>query len=1290
MSHTFKTDFSAAASGKRENTTPMIRRFNPYDFDDKQILRQSTGHEPLVKRILQTIKSNLEQRQPPNQHLMVVGNRGMGKSFLVRRIQLEVTHLTKEGAPLVFVRLPEEQLNISTPELLLDEICRILKGTPAASVRVKWKSGDEQAWHQSVAALRSEIARQPGFTDGAGLLVISVENFDVLLNDVFDNESAQSRLRELLAEEPRIMLLTTSTTPADNKHNKRLFHAFRREQLPGWEPDEFVEFYRKTFVGDLTDSGEDKGVEAKIRALAHFTGGAPRLAVLIGDVFHSSDALSIVQVLNQLADELTPYFQDRILTRLKSKSRWLLDELLRGGEPCSQSELARRVGANGQAEIAQPFMILLREGIVVDRRHKGKSGQYQVTDRIFAHFYRNRYLAVDSHSPLENMLEFLESFYSQREQAEQAVKLAKAGKMDEARVFAEALRHGQDIWGKVNEGERIRDARRIINLLRVCPDTELNDDFLKVLSGLIDQLGAKTAVELMQNVSAITKLVQTEQEKIFAAMAEAAVLLTLPDNETAIKHINNAVAISQNINHIPLIQLSLYALALTEASIGRRHDAEKIFEKLLAQEISCDQLYEWGVNGQMWNLAGLDEFDKASAYFERVITEARTQQSPNLMARLYRQLSYVKHKQSDDKAGLEAVEMAKKLCLHSDDYVLVSLVMIGLAWCLRHFKHYDEALEAAQTGRRAADRAGDKFLMLDALSSELYSLKSASQYKAVIENAPAVIALADQLKDIEQESRAQLWLAETYQLVEKVDKASETFRTAAETSLHSENIDFVSGIHQALIKHLEELEEDSSTEILNHALNWGGRWAAKVTSSDSKYRFSYPPLDMLARAATLSNSWPKLIDWLAQTPLYLDRVPGNTLEVGKTVVNVLQDDGVGPAFSVIAGFLRALAESFARDTENRALNSCLKKIYSATCTEIVRQLPHPDLLRDIADELRHSLKADDIAELLEAAALYREQDKDAGALDSVDPDIRKTIIEVLAENNSDKKHLKQLTATKEKYLYERDDQLVSDTERKQIADQIRQQDKQEDNPWATLPLYPGNWSVPSADRATELVVAALGSARKYNETHEEDTIAQLSGAADGFGIVAARALCHAVAVREIEPTFYPGWRLAEIALRGATIENATFSFLLRDESITPVLGNSPPIHNLNSQNALVLSSKMSVTDYMNFFCHSVWGDDGPFRIINSIDQIPVADTLPKQQADEIGPLIAKPEIISDGEDAWTSKALVNYGKGLFLAELKVQSSGMVEMLSDEHVMGLENVKRVKITSGLQFFDGVYL
>src|SRR5262249_35029308 len=128
-------------------------------------------------------------------------------------------------------------------------------------------------------------------------------------------------------------------------------------------------------------------------------------------------------------DDLPPY------------SRGLLDALIRGGEPCSETALAQRVGSD-QETIARAFGTLVRTDIVAGRRATdSKEKLFSARDRVFVHFYRVRYGGVSRDaSPLIHIVEFLEAFYSATEKRSQAARYLELGLAREARVFLDMVR----------------------------------------------------------------------------------------------------------------------------------------------------------------------------------------------------------------------------------------------------------------------------------------------------------------------------------------------------------------------------------------------------------------------------------------------------------------------------------------------------------------------------------------------------------------------------------------------------------------------------------------------------------------------------------------------------------------------------------------------------------------------------------------------------------------------------------------------------------------------------------
>jgi hypothetical protein len=182
--------------------------------------------------------------------------------------------------------------------------------------------------------------------------VALVENFDLLLRRAFPKEVQSSRLRALLtARGSRMMLVAASAGGAfDRDYDSRLFQAFKEVALEPWSVEDCLVFFDR----QRNDAGKPPlagSARARAKSVASFIGGTPRLATLLGDALFDEDVLRAADLLQRLIDELTPYYKERI-EALPGRSQKLLDALLRGGEPATQSEIAQRVKANSQAAIA--------------------------------------------------------------------------------------------------------------------------------------------------------------------------------------------------------------------------------------------------------------------------------------------------------------------------------------------------------------------------------------------------------------------------------------------------------------------------------------------------------------------------------------------------------------------------------------------------------------------------------------------------------------------------------------------------------------------------------------------------------------------------------------------------------------------------------------------------------------------------------------------------------------------------------------------------------------------------
>jgi len=412
----------------------LLSAFNPHDFSAATVRTVATGRDEVLKDILSTIRSNIGAETI--QHLIISAPRGYGKSFMMRHIQIEVERITDdEKLALAVGLMPEEMPHVTEPETLIRELTRALTGGAGADAGLTWHEDEGAVWEATVDELKAAIHQKVG---ERGLFVALVENFDVLLRRAFSKEVQASRLRAFLTEpDGRLMLIAASASGAfDRDYDGRLFQGFREVVLEPWSIEECLAFFDR----QRTDAGKpplDEMAGARAKAVASFIGGTPRLATLLGDTLFDEDILRAADLLNKLVDELTPYYKERI-EALPGRSQKLLDALLRGGEPATQSELARRVRANSQAAIAGPFNALVSERIVFGEKAPASAEVlYRVADRVFAHYYRRRIVDHGKTAcPLEALVDLLAAYFSPREKQTKAGEFARRGRIAEARVMA--------------------------------------------------------------------------------------------------------------------------------------------------------------------------------------------------------------------------------------------------------------------------------------------------------------------------------------------------------------------------------------------------------------------------------------------------------------------------------------------------------------------------------------------------------------------------------------------------------------------------------------------------------------------------------------------------------------------------------------------------------------------------------------------------------------------------------------------------------------------------------------
>lgn len=417
----------ARAAGNAMSGRRHIPWFNPRELDDDTVLALNTGRDALLAEFFGAVRERIGH--PGSfKHWLLTGTRGAGKSFFLRLVQ--VSFAKALGTQARFVLLPEEHRNIFSPHEFLVEARRMLNVAHGDhGVAPAWRVADPSAaWDQGLVDLLQAFPET--------LLVIGVENFDVLLQQAFSDPSDNARLRSLMNNEPRLMLLATAVQgDFDEQYDQRLFRQFEHHPVPRWdEADHRGYLTRRAQREGKTPSA---GQLARIDAYSRYTGGNARAAaVLAAAILDEHDPLAAANDLDAAIDSMSDYYRV-LIDRIPPNTRKLFDALVRGGDPASQTEIATRTGAR-QNEISRAFAWLVDHDYVRESREPGnRTKQYRVQDRLLVQFYRMRSIGPGQPSNLALMADLLADTLTFQDKWRFASRYAAEGDEKEARTLAE-------------------------------------------------------------------------------------------------------------------------------------------------------------------------------------------------------------------------------------------------------------------------------------------------------------------------------------------------------------------------------------------------------------------------------------------------------------------------------------------------------------------------------------------------------------------------------------------------------------------------------------------------------------------------------------------------------------------------------------------------------------------------------------------------------------------------------------------------------------------------------------
>lgn len=353
-------------------------RFSPHLVDPDLLEELTVGREQFLQGLISGIVGTLTEGGA--RYELIVGARGMGKSHLMSLLRHRLSRHEAIKAEAVIVALSEEE-HVSS---LLDLFARILRAMPASPELPP--IGELLARLHTVPPATAERLASDMIAARLGdrALVLMFENLDRIFEALED--PGQKVLRSVLQEQGRWTVVASSQTAGEAFVSKKrpFYRMFSMRTLEQLTPEQCREVLRRLAVYQQRNALAALLVTpiglARVRAIHHLTSGIPRAMALIFPYLTTDTLDSLTEAFFQLADELTPYFQEQIRSR-PPRQQAILEKLSESWRPMNVTELSRMTFLEQPITSAQ--LKRLHTDRLVSRSKIGREVFYEIRDPLW-------------------------------------------------------------------------------------------------------------------------------------------------------------------------------------------------------------------------------------------------------------------------------------------------------------------------------------------------------------------------------------------------------------------------------------------------------------------------------------------------------------------------------------------------------------------------------------------------------------------------------------------------------------------------------------------------------------------------------------------------------------------------------------------------------------------------------------------------------------------------------------------------------------------------------------------
>ena len=410
--------------------------YNPAILNDEDFLTGFVARGNLTEQILKRLKEIKSDNIV--QHRLFIGQRGMGKTSMLRRIALGVEADSVLSSVLMPLTFREEQYNVHSLHVFwcncLDALGDYFEKTGLHSLAVQ------------VDKDVARLAREGKDEEGAAALsvfkelykkqnkrpILLLDNIDFILEGLSDQEWI---LRRILQEPGGIIIIgaTTGMLEASTKVEAPFYDFFQVHHLDRLSHEELVACLRQ-IAQKRGEPGRKVALvidtdPARIHTLYDLTGGNPRTLVLLYMLLELDSESDVMEDLEQLLDQVTVLYKARV-EDLPPQARVVLDAVALNWNPVTAAQIAAATSID-TSSVSPQLDRLQKLGIIEKVTTSSPSPiAYQLSERFFNIWYLMRNASRRQRNRLRWLTEFLKQFYTPQQLCTMAEKFMHRTKTD--------------------------------------------------------------------------------------------------------------------------------------------------------------------------------------------------------------------------------------------------------------------------------------------------------------------------------------------------------------------------------------------------------------------------------------------------------------------------------------------------------------------------------------------------------------------------------------------------------------------------------------------------------------------------------------------------------------------------------------------------------------------------------------------------------------------------------------------------------------------------------------------